>query len=41
LYPWNLYPCGASFDPTGYVVPLLFHHTQIVISEFYVRTSHR
>ena len=41
LYPWNLFPCGASCGPTGSVVPLLLHKTQIVISEFYVYTSHR
>jgi hypothetical protein len=41
LYPWDIFPCDVSYDSTGSVVPLLFRHTQIVMSEFYVHTSRR
>jgi hypothetical protein len=41
LYPRDLFPFELSCDPNGSVVPLLFHQTQIVLSQFYVHTSRR
>jgi len=37
LYSWNLFPCEASCEPTGSVVPLLFRQTETVMSELYMQ----